>query len=43
MYSQAEYMFILKNYFASELFIAGYEALCNAYPGKVVPNKTVTL
>jgi hypothetical protein len=40
VYSLAERVFILKQYFASKSFAAVGEAFSNAYPDKEVPNKT---
>jgi hypothetical protein len=40
VYSQAERVFILENYFASKSFAPVREAFSNVYPGKGIPNKT---
>jgi hypothetical protein len=40
VYSRAECVFILKNYFASKSFLAVREAFSNAHPDNEVPNKT---
>jgi hypothetical protein len=39
MYSRAECVFILEDYFAMKSFTAVRKALSNAYPDKKVPNK----
>jgi hypothetical protein len=41
VYSRAEHVFILENYFASKSFAAVREAFINAYPDKEVPNRTI--
>jgi hypothetical protein len=43
VYSQAERVFILEHYFASNSFVAVREAFSNAYPDKEVPNKTIQI
>jgi hypothetical protein len=40
MYSRAERVFILEQYFASKSSAAVREAFSNAYPDKEVPNET---
>jgi hypothetical protein len=40
VYSRAERVFILEQYFAPKSFAAVREAFSNAYPDKEVPNKT---
>jgi hypothetical protein len=40
VYSQAERVFILENYFASKSFAAAREVFNNVYPDKEAPNKT---
>jgi hypothetical protein len=40
VYSRAERVFILENYFTSKLFAAVREAFSDVYPDKEVPNKT---
>jgi hypothetical protein len=40
VYSRAEHVFILENYFASKSFAAVREAFSNGYPDKELPNTT---
>jgi hypothetical protein len=41
VYSQAERVFVLEHYLASESFAAVREAFKNMYPSKEVPNKII--